>query len=446
MTHKTTSFLIALGVSACASTSPRDDAVVVPVEPAATVNEGGAPFAQELAVLTLPVDPATLGPPVSLSMQSYTNSWRAVISVDPAGRAAIEVMGRSGDLPSSLVLPFSEPVAEVHAYGESNPMFCARTTRGVVECLMNDVQSNLRRGTLDRLRAFRITPPRPVATLEPGYALCYALDDGARACWQVRRTSSFDRLELRAYPVRPRRVDPNTVRTRGSYHAFIRTPAEVPETTCVLEGGEVTCRGVNAYGTLGHGAIGMDAREGKVAGLSGVTHVISGDHYLCALDDAGLVSCWGEVPRALLTGEQRRSPDRTSYPSCPVDLAESKRIWEERTRDEQARADASAIDPPCQEPDGPCALPLDPMPVPHTLEPIVEAPCVAVAGFEDRWPTPEELDALVTEDTGVYAFTRPVALPHLGQVRIMAIDRSSPAFEARRLCFSTHERRVFCLE
>ncbi len=52
---------------------------------------------------------------------------------------------------------------------------------------------------------------------------------------------------------------------------------------------------------------------------------------------------------------------------------------------------------------------------------------------------------MVYEDTRVFTFAKPVPLPHLGKVELMAIDLMSPAFASRRVCFSTRERRVFCL-
>ncbi len=73
--HTKLALLLSLGMgAACAS----PHTVVVPVEPAAKVDGEGTPFAQEFDLPSTLADPATLGPPVSLTMQFSSNAWRTL--------------------------------------------------------------------------------------------------------------------------------------------------------------------------------------------------------------------------------------------------------------------------------------------------------------------------------------------------------------------------------
>jgi alpha-tubulin suppressor-like RCC1 family protein len=67
--------------------------------------------------------------------------------------------------------------------------------------------------------------------------------------------------------------------------------------SCALVGdGTVKCWGDNTYGELGNGRIEYESLPpATVPGLSNVTMLSAGQYHVCALTDAGTVSCWGLI-------------------------------------------------------------------------------------------------------------------------------------------------------
>jgi hypothetical protein len=87
---------------------------------------------------------------------------------------------------------------------------------------------------------------------------------------------------------------------------------------CVLtSAGGVQCWGVNDYGELGDGSTALSKVPVTPIGLaSGVTQVVTGQEFDCALTSAGGVKCWGwEYLGALGNGV-----DSTGYSDTPVDV------------------------------------------------------------------------------------------------------------------------------
>lgn len=61
----------------------------------------------------------------------------------------------------------------------------------------------------------------------------------------------------------------------------------------ILSNGEVTCWGMNGYGSLGGGSDAQTQLPVKVAGVSDATAVAIGNSFACALITDGTVKCWG---------------------------------------------------------------------------------------------------------------------------------------------------------
>ena len=62
---------------------------------------------------------------------------------------------------------------------------------------------------------------------------------------------------------------------------------------CALVGGEVYCWGDALWGNLGQGDLLDSPSAVRVPGLEGVSKLVSGWNFTCALDEAGEMSCWG---------------------------------------------------------------------------------------------------------------------------------------------------------
>jgi len=63
--------------------------------------------------------------------------------------------------------------------------------------------------------------------------------------------------------------------------------------TCALVGGEVYCWGEGQYGNLGQGSEADSDTALAVPGPTGIVQIASGYNFVCALDGAGDMSCWG---------------------------------------------------------------------------------------------------------------------------------------------------------
>ena len=68
--------------------------------------------------------------------------------------------------------------------------------------------------------------------------------------------------------------------------------------SCALRDDEqVLCWGSNAHGQLGRGlgpdVLALDPTPAMVVGLSGVSQLVTGDEFACALQRSGTLSCWG---------------------------------------------------------------------------------------------------------------------------------------------------------
>jgi hypothetical protein len=65
---------------------------------------------------------------------------------------------------------------------------------------------------------------------------------------------------------------------------------------CVLlRDGSVLCRGNNEQGAVGDGTTRPRPFFVPVPGVAGAVHLAAGDHFACALDRGGMVTCWGSL-------------------------------------------------------------------------------------------------------------------------------------------------------
>ncbi len=70
---------------------------------------------------------------------------------------------------------------------------------------------------------------------------------------------------------------------------------------CVLtEGGAVSCRGLGAYGELGHASTQLEPRFTEVSRLERVTSIAAGERHTCATGADGVAWCWGHNDRGQL--------------------------------------------------------------------------------------------------------------------------------------------------
>jgi hypothetical protein len=80
---------------------------------------------------------------------------------------------------------------------------------------------------------------------------------------------------------------------------------------CAVTTGHVArCWGDNHFGELGDGTTRNTKRPTRVAGLSGVVQVATGDYHACALTSAGAVKCWGDDEEGQLGDGTKKSSNR----------------------------------------------------------------------------------------------------------------------------------------
>lgn len=92
--------------------------------------------------------------------------------------------------------------------------------------------------------------------------------------------------------------------------------------TCALlatGGGSVWCWGSNESGQLGDGTQTSRTAPVAVAGLTGITQIVAGGAFTCALDTAGAVICWGRNTDGELG--TNTGPKPILLPTAPVQIA-----------------------------------------------------------------------------------------------------------------------------
>jgi len=85
---------------------------------------------------------------------------------------------------------------------------------------------------------------------------------------------------------------------------------------CILHhDGAISCSGTNEYGQLGNGKAGNNLSSSvpvKVSGVSDAKLIAAGDRFTCALQETGLVSCWGDNEHGQLGN------DRGDFSPIPI--------------------------------------------------------------------------------------------------------------------------------
>ena len=191
-----------------------------------------------------------------------------------------------GGTTPSLVSSLQSGVTAISAGGAHT---CALISGGAVECWGHNWKGEIGDGTTsDRLM------PTPVSGLQTGVVSisaghdhnCAVLAGGALECWgsnsagQLGDGSTTDRGM------------PTPV---SGLQSGVTAVASGMDQTCALTvGGALLCWGSNYFGQLGDGTTTDHLVPTPVTGLqSGVTAVVAGAGYTCAILASGAASCWG---------------------------------------------------------------------------------------------------------------------------------------------------------
>lgn len=197
--------------------------------------------------------------------------------------------GTSGDsLTPIAVVGLPDDVVGIDASGGHT---CALTRTGEVSCWGWNAAGQLGDGT----RTDRAVPVAPsglpvgaTAISAGGGHTCAAIDGGAVRCWggnvfgSLGDGTQLDRLT--PVVVRGLTADAQSL-SAGENHTCLVTPS-----------GTVRCWGGNAFGQLGVGTqLWMSDVPVDVAGTAAeMTRVSAGSTFSCALDEGGVVRCWGD--------------------------------------------------------------------------------------------------------------------------------------------------------
>ncbi|MBW2464873.1 MAG: hypothetical protein JRH11_24705, partial [Deltaproteobacteria bacterium] len=89
---------------------------------------------------------------------------------------------------------------------------------------------------------------------------------------------------------------------------------------CVIEGGEVFCRGAGDLGQLGNADLEDHDALTRVPGITRAERIAAGDHATCVVEAGGAVTCWGSL------GERRPfAPRRIGGVRHAIDIGVSRR-------------------------------------------------------------------------------------------------------------------------
>lgn len=282
----------------------------------------------------------------------------------------------TGENARDVVLPFTQPVAEVvfvaHVARKQAPgaatgvVYCARTRSAHLECV-TDYQKSHPQGAkgegasyvfaaVDDGKVTHVATSRGAMTV-----VCARIERGstvAGACW----TPSHDGTQLTpvkmpdaaaigiATKVPPdvaaawQRADPDaivarmtkTVVSNRQDDARVLPAGTSPATRCgLLESGVLTCYGPGVFGELGDGTLDATPRATRPLGTARVVDVTLRDHTVCAATDAGRVACWGDVSRGVPLASGTR---RTSLPICALDRAASRARYDRAKQEIERRA------------------------------------------------------------------------------------------------------------
>ncbi|RLB50261.1 MAG: hypothetical protein DRJ42_19250 [Deltaproteobacteria bacterium] len=74
---------------------------------------------------------------------------------------------------------------------------------------------------------------------------------------------------------------------------------------CVIEGGEVFCRGAGDLGQLGNADLEDHDALIRVPGITRAERIAAGDHATCVVEAGGAITCWGSLGEAVATAPRR---------------------------------------------------------------------------------------------------------------------------------------------
>ena len=89
---------------------------------------------------------------------------------------------------------------------------------------------------------------------------------------------------------------------------------------CVIEGGEVFCRGAGDLGQLGNADLEDRDALTRVPGITRAERIAAGDHGTCVVEAGGAVTCWGS-----LGGAAPIAPRRIAGLRQAIDIGVSRR-------------------------------------------------------------------------------------------------------------------------
>jgi len=155
-----------------------------------------------------------------------------------------------------------------------------------------------------------------------GYHTCALIEGGTVTCWGQNRYgqlgNSTNNGDADNHP------NPTPTAVAGLTHVTALTAGGM-HTCALIEGGTVTCWGHNRFGQLGNDANndidppGALPTPTPVAGVDHVTALTAGNWFTCALIEGGTVSCWGLNLRGQL-GSATNNDNQNANPS-PASIA-----------------------------------------------------------------------------------------------------------------------------
>jgi Regulator of Chromosome Condensation (RCC1) repeat protein/regulator of chromosome condensation (RCC1) repeat-containing protein len=168
-----------------------------------------------------------------------------------------------------------------------NTHLCALLSDGTVSCWGSNRNGELGNGTSGGLSAIPMTVPNldgATAIAAGGGFTCAIVSGGTVTCWgDLSYTTNIDGGAQVSGPT----VVP-------SLSNAVSVAAGLYSACAVLADGSVSCWGDNSSGQLGNGESGNSSLTPvKVVGLSGVSAVVVGDTFACALLSNDSVQCWG---------------------------------------------------------------------------------------------------------------------------------------------------------
>jgi alpha-tubulin suppressor-like RCC1 family protein len=197
---------------------------------------------------------------------------------------------------------------------------CALIDDGTVKCWGTNFDGQIGNagaaGTAGTpLTVSNLTGATAIASSASSEHNCALLGDGTVSCWGKGTSGQLGQgMNVGSHvPVPVAGLSQVTALAVGGAH-----------TCALISGGTVKCWGSNFNGQLGSGTVGSPDQLAPttVPGLGGVTQLLAGDQFTCALLSGGTVTCWGDNTYHELgtTGASRTTTATVGGLSNVVDL------------------------------------------------------------------------------------------------------------------------------